>query len=96
MFERLESSVHWLARRAVSVVISVTLNAVLPAATLVLFHSSATEDWFARTKINLAALWHCTGDLGTPGLRPCVEHAASAVQWREAGVKVAAQAESRR
>ena len=75
--------------RAVALVASVAVNAVLSMGLMVIFHSSSRLPWLAPTEANLALLARCNQGLGSGERRACVEQVIVAVQARDAAVQVA-------
>ena len=75
--------------RAVALVASVAVNAVLSMGLMVIFHSSSRLPWLAPTEANLALLARCNQGLGSGERRACVEQVIAAVQARDAAVQVA-------
>ena len=75
--------------RAVALVASVAVNAVLSMGLMVIFHSSSRLPWLAPTEANLALLARCNQGLSSGERRACVEQVIAAVQARDAAVQVA-------
>ena len=86
------SSRERLVWRAVALVASVAVNAVLSLGLMVVFHSSSRLPWLAPTEANLALLARCNQGLGTSARRACVEQVVASVQARDASVRVAERA----
>ena len=78
-----------LVWRAVALVASIAVNAVLSMGLMVMFHSSSSLPWLAPTEANLALLASCNQGLGTSARRTCVEQVVASVQARDASVRVA-------
>lgn len=78
-----------LVWRAVALVASVAVNAVLSMGLMVVFHSSSRLPWLAPTETNLALLARCNQGLGSGARRACVEQVIASVQARDASVRVA-------
>ena len=90
MFQADELSIRQrLVWRAVALVASVAVNAVLSLGLMVIFHSSSRLPWLAPTEVNLALLERCNQGLGSSARRACVEQVITAVQARDAAVRVA-------
>ena len=93
MFNGYELSTHQrLVWRAVALVASVAVNAVLSMGLMVIFHSSSRLPWLAPTEANLALLARCNQGLGSSARRACVEQVIASVQARDTEVQVAARA----
>jgi hypothetical protein len=78
-----------LARRALALVATVAVNAVLSMALMVMFHSASRLPWLAPTADNLARLARCDTSLGSSARHACVEQVIASVQARDAAVQVA-------
>ena len=83
------SSRERLVWRAVALVASVAVNAVLSLGLMVVFHSSSRLPWLAPTEANLALLARCNQGLGSGARRACVEQVLASVQARDTAVRVA-------
>ena len=81
-----------LVWRAVALVASVAVNAVLSMGLMVVFHSSSRLPWLAPTETNLALLARCNQAQGSGARRACVEQVIASVQARDASVRVAERA----
>ena len=90
MFHSYEPSTRErLVWRAVALVASVAVNAVLSLGLMVVFHSSSRLPWLAPTETNLALMARCNQGLSSGARRACVEQVIASVQEREASVRVA-------
>ena len=90
MFHSYEPSTRErLVWRAVALVASVAVNAVLSMGLMVVFHSSSRLPWLAPTETNLALMARCNQGLGSKDRRACVEQVIASVQARDASVQVA-------
>ena len=78
-----------LIQRAVAVVATVAVNAVLSGLMMAIFHSSSSLPWLQPTDANQALLARCDKRLGSSARRACVEQVMAAVQARRAAVQVA-------
>ena len=93
MFHSYELSTRQrLVWRAVALVASVAVNAVLSLGLMVVFHSSSRLPWLAPTETNLALLARCNQAQGSSARRACVEQVIASVQARDASVRVAERA----
>ena len=80
-----------LVQRAVAVVASVAINAVLSGVLMAIFHSSSSLPWLQRTDTNQALLARCDKGLGSSARRACVAQVVASVQARDAEVQVVAR-----
>ena len=78
-----------LIQRAVAVVATVAVNAVLSGVLLAMFHSASSLLWLQPTDANQALLARCDKGLGSSARRACVEQVMASVQAREDAVRVA-------
>lgn len=78
-----------LVWRAVALVASVAVNAVLSMGLMVVFHASSRLPWLAPTEANLALMARCNQGLGSRDRRNCVEQVIASVQARDSLVQVA-------
>lgn len=78
--------------RAVALLASVAVNAVLSVGLMVVFHSSSRLPWLEPTETNLALMARCNQGLGSKDRRACVEQVIASVQARETTVQVAERA----
>lgn len=81
-----------LIQRAVAVVATVAVNAVLSGVLMAMFHSSSSLPWLQPSDANQALLARCDKTLGSSARRACVEQVMASVQAREAAVRVAERA----
>lgn len=81
-----------LIQRAVAVVATVAVNAVLSGVLLAMFHSSSSLPWLQPTDANQALLARCDKGLSSSARRACVEQVMASVQARDAAVQVAERA----
>ena len=90
MFHSYEPSTRErLVWRAVALVASVAVNAVLSLGLMVVFHSSSRLPWLAPTETNLAMMARCNQGLSSGARRACVEQVIASVHARDASVQVA-------
>ncbi len=90
MFQGYELSTRQrMVWRAVALVASVAVNAVLSMGLMVVFHSSSRLPWLAPTEANLALMARCNQGQGSRDRRACVEQVVASVQARDASVRVA-------
>ena len=90
MFQGYELSTRQrLVWRAVALVASVAVNAVLSMGLMVIFHSSSRLPWLAPTEANLVMLAPCNQGLGSSARRACVEQVIATVHARDTAVQVA-------
>ncbi len=75
--------------RAVALVASVAVNAVLSMGLMVIFHSSSRLPWLTPSEANLALLARCNQGLGGSARRACVEQVIASVRARDTAVQVA-------
>ena len=81
-----------LVWRAVALVASVAVNALLSLGLMVVFHSSSRLPWLEPTEANLALMARCNQSLGSKDRHACVEQVIASVQARETAVQVAERA----
>lgn len=86
-----ETTQQRITRRGLAVLASVTVNAVLSAALLAMFDSSASLPWLAPTEANQALISRCAPVKGSAEHRACVTRVVAAVRARDASVQVATQ-----
>ena len=90
MFHSYELSTRQrLVWRAVALVASIAVNAVLSMGLMVVFHSSSRLPWLAPTEANLALMARCNQGQGSRDRRACVEQVVASVQARDGAVQVA-------
>ena len=82
-----------LLRRALAVVGTVAVNALLATGLLTMFHASSSQPWLPANEHNLALLARCDKLPGTAPRRACVEQVVAAVQTRASSVQVARQSQ---
>ena len=81
-----------LIQRAVAVVATVAVNAVLSGVLLAMFHSSSSLPWLQPTDANQTLLARCDKGLSSSARRACVEQVMASVLARDAAVQVAERA----